>query len=464
MLDFLHKTPQKSAYIIILLLAFFGAIYNAFLPLHGDEAYYWVWSHHLQTGYYDHPPMIAYFIAVTNFISESEWGVRLVNIFCMATAGLYIFKLAAEMFDKHIALNAVLIFSTIILTHAGQIITTPDSPLTLFWALTLYYSYRAVFKGEKKDYILTGIFLGMMMVSKYTAILFPLFLVLFILLKRRDILTNINFYYAVIISTVIVFPMLFWNYQHDWISFTFQLDNRSTDTFEMHPNLFFEFFGGQFGMFSPVFAAILFFFTLKNRFYFKDDKLFFLSLAVWVVLFFFFYKSLFTRMELNYTAPSYIAGAILTAYIFKVQELKKTFKVGLFIAILLTLVGRYAMLFHLDVVQNRMYANKESVLLLQTHIKEGDAIYGGYLTTASHLRYYLDSHPEADVAIPAKYSQYDMWRKKGYLKDGLVLTKDPHLNTLKARYNSVKQIDELVVNRGVRGERIFYIYRVADAK
>ncbi len=70
MLELLHKTPQKSAYLIILLLAFFSAIYNAFLPLHGDEAYYWVWSHNLQTGYYDHPPMIAYMIYLSNFISE----------------------------------------------------------------------------------------------------------------------------------------------------------------------------------------------------------------------------------------------------------------------------------------------------------------------------------------------------------------------------------------------------------
>ncbi|MBU1927899.1 dolichyl-phosphate-mannose--protein mannosyltransferase, partial [bacterium] len=79
--NFLYKNPKQSAYFIILLLAFFSTLYNSFVPLHGDEAYYWMWSHHLQSGYYDHPPMIAYLIYLTNFISESEWGVRLVNVF-----------------------------------------------------------------------------------------------------------------------------------------------------------------------------------------------------------------------------------------------------------------------------------------------------------------------------------------------------------------------------------------------
>ncbi|MDD5203630.1 MAG: glycosyltransferase family 39 protein, partial [Sulfurimonas sp.] len=133
MYNFFTLRPKQSAYFIILFLAIFSAIYNAFLPLHGDEAYYWMWSHHLQSGYYDHPPMIAYLIYLTNFISESQWGVRLVNVFSFSIAALYIFKLSSEMFDEHIALNAVIIFSSLILVHAGYIITTPDSPLILFW-------------------------------------------------------------------------------------------------------------------------------------------------------------------------------------------------------------------------------------------------------------------------------------------------------------------------------------------
>jgi 4-amino-4-deoxy-L-arabinose transferase-like glycosyltransferase len=464
MLNYLHKNPTKSAYTIILFLALFSTFYNAFLPLHGDEAYYWMWSHNLQTGYYDHPPMIAYLIYLSNFISESEWGVRLINILSLSISALYIFKLSREIFDEKIALNALIIFSSVILVHAGYILTTPDSPLTLFWSLALYYSYMALFHGRRRDYILTGIMLGFMMLSKYTAILFVFMLLIFILLKRRDILTNINFYLAALIALIVVSPMLLWNYQNDWISFAFQLGHGSTKTFEIYPHLFFEFFAGQFGIFSPVFTAVLFYFLVKKRLYFRDNKLFFLSLSVAVVLLLFFYKSFFSRMALNYTAPAYIGGAILSAYMFEHYKLVKTFKVGLAIALTLTLIGRIGFIFYLEVVQERMDGYREAVQLLQTHAKKSDSFYGDHLTTAAYLKYYLKNHPDTDIAITTRFSQYDMWRKDDFLKNGLVLARDPLVSELEQRYTNVQLIDTLKVKKGFKDEKTFYIYRVSDVK
>ncbi len=464
MLDFLHKTPQKSAYFIIFILALLSTFYNALLPLHGDEAYYWMWSHHLQAGYYDHPPMIAYMIFVTNFISESEWGVRLVNVFSLSVSAVYIFKLAREMFDEKIALNAVIIFSSVILVHAGYIITTPDSPLVLFYSLTLYYTYKAIFEGKTRDYALSGILLGLMMLSKYTAVLFIFMLLIFIISKRRDVLLNKNFYLAALLAFIVVLPMLYWNYQNDWISFLFQLEHRSTDTYIIYPHLFLEFFAGQFGIFSPIFTAVLFYFLIKDKLYFKNEKLFFLSLSIVVILVFFFYKSLYTRMELNYCAPAYIGGAILSAYIFEHYKLVKTFKIGLLVALLFTLLGRGVFLYSLEIVQDRMYGNKEAVKLLETYSRENDSFYGDHLTMAAYLKYYLKGHPDTDLALANRFSQYDMWREEDFLKNGLVLTRKPAYKELHKLYKNVTLLDMLRVKIGLHGEKTFYIYRVADVK
>ncbi|MCD6433578.1 MAG: glycosyltransferase family 39 protein, partial [Sulfurimonas sp.] len=441
MLEQLYKNPTKSAYTLIIFLALFSTIYNAFLPLHGDEAYYWMWSHHLQTGYYDHPPMIAYMIYLTNFISESEWGIRLVNVFSMSISALYIYKLSKEMFDEKIALNALLIFSSVILVHAGYILTTTDAPLILFWTLALFYSFRGIFNNSRKDYILAGIFLGLMMLSKYTAILFVFFLIFYALLKKRELFSNINFYIAALIAFIVVSPMVIWNYQHDWISFAFQLTYRGSESGEIYPHLFFEFLGGQFGVFSPVFAGVFFFYMIKERLFYRDEKLFFIALSSAVILLFFFYKSFYTRMELNFGAPAYVGGAILTSYIFTTYKLKKTFKIGLAIALVFTIIGRIAFLTHLEVVQDRMYGNREAVQLLQTHAKDGDSFYGDHLTIAAYLKYYLKNHPDTDIALKTRFSQYDMWREDNFLKDGLVLTTDPKEQRLKKLYNSVKLID-----------------------
>jgi 4-amino-4-deoxy-L-arabinose transferase-like glycosyltransferase len=461
--NFLAKNPKQSAYFIILFLAFISTLYNAFVPLHGDEAYYWMWSHHLQAGYYDHPPMIAYFIYLTNFISESEWGVRLVNVFSFSVAALYIFKLSSEMFDEKTALNAVIIFSSVILVHAGYIITTPDSPLILFWSLSLYYSYRAIFNGTWSDYVLAGFMLGFMMISKYTSILFIAAVLLFIILKRSDILFNIKFYASIIIASIIVLPMLFWNYQNDWISFNFQLEHGSSESYKISLASAFEYIGGQFMVFSPVFAALLFFFLVKDKFYFKENKLFFLVLVTLFTLLFFLYKSLFKSMALNYAAPAYVSAVILLAYIISKHQLQKSFKVGLVVAILLTLIGRLGILFYLEIFQDRMYGNKEAVALVQKHAQSGDAFYGDHLTIAALLKYYLTDHPDTDLATSSRFSQYDMWRQENSLKDGLVLTRDPEEISLRERYKSVDLVDTLEVKKGPNGTKTFYIYRVKDA-
>jgi len=38
----------------------------AVAPLVPDEAYYWIWSHALASGYLDHPPMVALWIPPTS--------------------------------------------------------------------------------------------------------------------------------------------------------------------------------------------------------------------------------------------------------------------------------------------------------------------------------------------------------------------------------------------------------------
>lgn len=453
---------DKTAYTVILILSIFSIFYNSLLPLHGDEAYYWVWSHNLQNGYFDHPPMIAYFIHLTNYISESEWGVRLVNVFSLSVSSIYIYKLASIIFDKNIALKAIIIFSSIILVHAGFIITTPDSPLILFWTLSLYYAYKAIFLNSRIDYILAGIVLGMMMLSKYTSILFIVSLILFLAIKRRDVFKNINFYISAFISIIIVSPMLLWNYQHDWISFNFQLNHASGNDNVIKLDLLLSFIAGQFAIFSPIFAAVLFYYLFKEKLFFKNTKLFFISIMTAITLIFFMYKGLYANMELNWVAPAYISGSIVTAYVFQTNKLNKLFKIAVIVALIFTILGRVLFLTNLEIVQDRMYGNKEAVKLLQTFIKDGDSVYGDHLTIAAYLTYYLKNHPDSDVITKSRYSQYDMWRKNDYIKNGLVLSQNPIDKFLSTLYSDVKLLKTLTVKKGIDRKKTFYIYRVKN--
>jgi 4-amino-4-deoxy-L-arabinose transferase-like glycosyltransferase len=55
-------------------------IQATFTGLLHDEAYYWVWSKHLDWGYFDHPPMIALLIKAGTIIGDTELGVRLIFV------------------------------------------------------------------------------------------------------------------------------------------------------------------------------------------------------------------------------------------------------------------------------------------------------------------------------------------------------------------------------------------------
>lgn len=462
MFSSLYKNPTKSAYSIISVLGIFSLFYNAIFPLHGDEAYYWMWSHHLEAGYYDHPAMIAYMIHLTNFISQSSWGVRLSSVIGMSITSIYIFKLTALLSDKKTALNAIIIFSSVALTHAGYIFATPDAPLILFWTLSLYYAYQVMFRGKLRDFIFTGIFLGLLMMSKYSAILLVIALLLFIFIKRRDLLTNGKTYITIFIALLIITPMLYWNYQHDWISFLFQFNHGTTHTFEIKPSLTLEFIASQFGLFSPVFAWILFYYGFKEKFYYKDEKLFFLSLSTFVILFFFLYKSFYLRMSPSYSGPAYVSGVILVALSIKKYDLRKSFKIGLIIAIVMTLIARIILLTNLKDLRPLMYGTQRAVERFYSHAQPHDHFYGAHLTTAAYLKYYLPGHPDTDVAIDSRYSQYDMWRKPNSHKNGLVLARThKRYKELKKYYNNVKLIDTYVL---VPKRRVFYTYRVSDPK
>ncbi|MDF1884238.1 glycosyltransferase family 39 protein [Sulfurimonas sp. SAG-AH-194-C21] len=462
MLDKFYKTPQKSAYFLILILAIFATLYNAILPLHGDEAYYWMWSHDLQLSYFDHPPMIAYLIYFTNFISESEWGVRLVPVLTMSISSVYLYKLTALISDEKTALNAVVIISCVLLTHAGYIFATPDAPLILFWTLSLYHSYKAIFEGKLLNFIFAGLFLGAMMISKYSAIMLVLSILIFMLTKRRDLFLNPYLYLSGIIATLVVAPMLYWNYEHEWISFLFQLDHGSSDSYTIQPWLILEFVSSQFGVFTPVFTWLLFYYLVKEKIYFKDEKLYFIALSVVVILVFFLYKSFYVSMAPSYSAPAYIGGAILLSISIQKYELKKSFIVGLSIAIFFTLLVRTALITHLPELQRFMYKTEDVVDRMYTHAKEGDKFYGAHLTTAAYIKFYLPNHPDTDVAIDSRYSYYDMVRDEStWHQDGLVLCRNSKREAQLLKY--YKNV-ELIDTYKVWNKRTFYTYRVSNPK
>lgn len=452
---------KKNAILLITLVALFSSIYNAFLPLHGDEAYYWVWSNNLQSGYYDHPPLIAYFIAFFTYFGDNEFFVRLTNVFCMSVAIFYMYKIALENFNEQIATYSLLLFLSIPLANAGYIITTPDSPLILFWTLSLYFSIKAFQSNKTIYFILAGATLGFAMLSKYTAILLVFSTLIYTLFYRRDLFLNYRYYLSITVAFLVVLPMVFWNYKNDWISFMFQLNHGGLAKTELHYNYILEFFGGHFGVITPVFFTLMLMMIFYKKFY-KSEVEVYLLIAFMTTFFFFLYKALYARMELNYDAPAFISASILVSVYMYNKGYKKLFFYGVVTALVLTLLARVGLLFFTIHMQDRMVGYQESVELLAKHREANDALYGNHILSASLLSFYLKDNPETNIANNTRFSQYDMWKKP--LKDGLILSYENISYDLMTKYESVKVVDKYELFKGEKLFKTFYIYRVSGAK
>ena len=80
---------------LVALLLLFRVLLAATADLSEDEAYYWLWSTHLAAGYYDHPPMIAYWIRAGTAVF-GQTGFRRALRRSLKLAGRLLFALSRE--------------------------------------------------------------------------------------------------------------------------------------------------------------------------------------------------------------------------------------------------------------------------------------------------------------------------------------------------------------------------------
>src|SRR6185503_19191199 len=119
-------------------------------PLSPDEAYYWVWSRALAAGYYDHPPMVAFWIrAGTTLCGDTALGVRLLAPFSAAVGSILLARAGADFFaDQRVGLWSALLLNATLAFGIGAVSMTPDTPLLLFWIVALFALARLLATGR----------------------------------------------------------------------------------------------------------------------------------------------------------------------------------------------------------------------------------------------------------------------------------------------------------------------------
>jgi dolichol-phosphate mannosyltransferase len=209
------------------------------LELLPEDSYYWNYSQHLDLGYLDHPPMVAWLIWLgTHVFGGSEFGVRIGALCCAGVAAFFSYRLTRNLFGEDSALVALVLLQVMPFFFLAGLLMTPDAPLTAAWSAALYFLERALLGGQARAWLFAGIAIGLGLISKYTIGMLVPVAFAFVLLDppSRQWLFRWQPYVALVIAGLIFSPVILWNAQHEWASFAFQTSRRLAERprFSLH--------------------------------------------------------------------------------------------------------------------------------------------------------------------------------------------------------------------------------------
>ncbi len=297
-----------------------------------DEAYYWYYAKDLSWGYFDHPPMVAFLIALGQVFFDGELGVRMMS--CLLGVGTMsvIWLLVDDPKKREFIPHFFVLLTSMPLLHAYGFLTLPDTPLLFFTAL-FFLAYRNFLAapGAGKA-VLLGLVMAALMYSKYHAFL----VIVFVYLSNPGLIRDRYAWLAVLVSLLAYSPHFLWLYENRFVSVNYHLFERPNRPYE-----FFDFTLGYFVNLVAIFGLTFYWIyraALKTRA--KDlltRAMLFVSLGI---LLFFFLSSFQRRVQTQWIIVICIPMAVLAfRYMLEHEGTRKwIFRMGLVnIAILMFL-------------------------------------------------------------------------------------------------------------------------------
>lgn len=331
---------EKRKILLLLLLSFLvRAVLSACVELGDDEVYYRLYALYPDWSHFDHPPMVGWIIQLfsLNLLFDNEFAIRLGSVVIGTINTWIIYRMGTKLSNERAGWYAALLYtaSGYCFVIVGLFII-PDTPLSLLWLLTMAL-FIELFSAEKRNRIssdrlmlLAGSLIGLGMLAKYTALFLWIGALLYILLYDRSWLKRWSLYVSGLVTILFFLPVIIWNVQNEFISFTFHQARVSVDERTTVNLLYFvkEIGGGflynnpiSFVLFVAVLIALLRGKVWKENHSDVSTKLLLLFslpiiLTFWVI-------SLFRDTLPHWGAPGYF-GLMLIAAMFMVDTNRYT--------------------------------------------------------------------------------------------------------------------------------------------
>ena len=226
---FLRVPHIASALFVALLIRW---LMSSTIPLGHDETYYWDWGRHLQWSYYDHPPGVAWLSWLGQFLGGSLLAARFWPPLIHLAATLVLVACTTLMAERSLSKQeAWILFGSTQLSpilSAGGIMLLPDIGLIFFMSVFLLLVFCLALTKDGKAgmgiFILMGLSGGLAFCFKYHAAPMVSGSMLCLLWLRRVYFKKefLGWIASVISGLFAIIPVLYWNSQHQWISFFYQ--------------------------------------------------------------------------------------------------------------------------------------------------------------------------------------------------------------------------------------------------
>ncbi|MFY9329136.1 MAG: glycosyltransferase family 39 protein [Georgfuchsia sp.] len=223
----MNANPRKLLFWALVPLLVFRFWLAVVLPITGDEAYFIWWGKIPDWGFYDHPPMIGWWLAAQLPLGEAPWWLRLTSIlqpFVLAGVVAYMLPRIWPEIDDDRRWWAAL-FTLLAPAAVWNVLITTDTPLIYFSVFSGLAWLRARRDDSHGWYLLAGIFLTGAVLSKYfVAFLGFAYLVDAMWRLSRKKLAGLAIAYLCVVPALAL--MVWWNAGHCWPNFMFNFINR----------------------------------------------------------------------------------------------------------------------------------------------------------------------------------------------------------------------------------------------
>ncbi|MCQ2375945.1 MAG: glycosyltransferase family 39 protein [Salinivirgaceae bacterium] len=322
---------MKKALIIVLLFNLLRFAFLPFLGLTPQEAYFTFCSEHPSMSYFDFPPLTSYLVMIfTALMGKNILALKIGAFVVMALAQVAFFIFSSKVLRGRQRYTAWILFSSSLMVATISCVTCPDVLLILFWIVSISALYGAIFEGKKAQWIVAGICLGLAFDSKYPAVMLLVGLVLFLVFSakyRRHLATPWP-YMALMIAVILAEPVLIWNIEHDFVSFSLA----STERAEPFENFVPQNIAGlgltQMALLLPLVWIGLWWLVGKYfwRIFTDPNRV---NVELWFLFCFFmpmfigvYLISIVAPVKFNWLMPAYVSGIVLLSRFVDIRFLK----------------------------------------------------------------------------------------------------------------------------------------------